>query len=92
MENYVTVNNREKWYDSDGSVIHAHGGWILQEGAYFYWFGENRTERKKVSCYRSTNLKDWEFRNDVLGMDSIYKTVYYRTFPDMNPTVRRGLL
>ncbi|UUZ86142.1 family 43 glycosylhydrolase [Paenibacillus sp. P26] len=68
----------------DGYVrrpIHAHGGGMLQAGEYVYWFGENRVGRRRVSCYRSANLKDWEFRGDVLTLDSPFEKIATRTDP-----------
>ena len=71
------VINGTKWLDTDGRVISAHGGGFLQENGYFYWFGENRHGEKLISCYRSKNLVDWEFCNDVVTMD---------THPELNPS------
>ncbi len=59
--------------DTDGNTIFGSGGCILQVGSYFYWYGEHRYSSgnfKGVSCYRSKNLVDWEYRNDVLTEDS----------------------
>ena len=39
----------------------------------YYWIGEDRTGRNRVSCYRSANLRDWEFRNHILTVDSLAK-------------------
>ena len=58
------------WKDINGSEIHAHGGHILKHGEYYYWYGENRKDNIYVSCYRSKNLKDWEFRKNVLTTNS----------------------
>ncbi len=60
------MKNGEFWYDTDGNVIHAHGGWILKAGDWYYWYGENRTEDIFVSCYRTKDFKSFEFRNHVL--------------------------
>lgn len=60
------MKNGEFWYDTDGNVIHAHGGWILKAGDYYYWYGENRTEDNYVACYRTKDFKTFEFRNNVL--------------------------
>ena len=38
------MKNGQFWYDDDGNVIHAHGGWILKVDDYYYWYGEDRTE------------------------------------------------
>ena len=60
--------------DSLGRPVHAHGGQILLHQGMYYWIGEDRTGRNRVSCYRSANLRDWEFRNHILTVDSLGKT------------------
>jgi hypothetical protein len=57
------------WRDTDGRVIQAHGGGILQHEGKYYWYGENRTPRKPttVSCYSSTNLHAWKSEGVVFG-------------------------
>lgn len=84
--------NGTLWKDSSGQPIHAHGGGMLQDGPYVYWFGENREGRKRVSCYRSANLTDWEFRGDVLTLDSPFEPIDMRTAPDLvtDPETGRG--
>ncbi|MFF7264192.1 RICIN domain-containing protein [Streptomyces sp. NPDC008159] len=65
----VTVTNATQFTDTDGNVVHAHGGGVIKVGSFFYWFGENRNADntfKAVSAYRSTDLRTWEFRGDVL--------------------------
>lgn len=65
----VTTQNAIQFKDTSGSFIQAHGGGIIKVGNYYYWFGENRNDDDTfyaVSCYRSTDLKNWEFRNNVL--------------------------
>ncbi|WP_241243125.1 RICIN domain-containing protein [Paenibacillus whitsoniae] len=69
----VTIQNGIQFKDTNGNIIHAHGGGVIKVGSYFYWFGENRNDDgtfKAVSCYRSTDLKTWEFRNDILTKNS----------------------
>ncbi len=69
----VTIANGTQFRDTSGKVLHAHGGGILREGGYYYWFGETRNPDntfRAVSVYRSTDLKNWEFRNDVLTRSS----------------------
>lgn len=68
--------NGELWNDQDGHPIHAHGGFMIQYKDYYYWYGEDRRENYYVSCYRSKDLVEWEFRNHVLTTDS--KTEGYR--------------
>ncbi|MGV9555727.1 RICIN domain-containing protein [Streptomyces sp. NPDC003522] len=63
------VANGVQFTDTSGNAVHAHGGGVLKVGAYYYWFGENRNADntfRYVDAYRSTDLKNWEFRNHVL--------------------------
>lgn len=66
----MRVRNGEIWKDTEGNVLHAHGGWIIKREGVFYWYGENRLDGIYVSCYASTDLVHWEFRNHVLTKDS----------------------
>lgn len=64
------MNNGGFLFDTDGDVLHAHGGHIIRHGEYFYWYGEDRRRDFYVSCYRSADLKSWEFRRHVLTVNS----------------------
>ncbi|MEV7190220.1 RICIN domain-containing protein [Streptomyces sp. NPDC093510] len=69
----VTVTNGTQFADTGGNGVHAHGGGVVKAGSYYYWFGENRhadNTFKAVSVYRSADLKNWEFRKDVLTQKS----------------------
>ncbi|MFD7934267.1 MULTISPECIES: RICIN domain-containing protein [unclassified Streptomyces] len=69
----VTIVNGTQFADSSGSPVHAHGGGVLKVGSYYYWFGEDRNADntfRYVDAYRSTDLKNWEFRNHVLTQSS----------------------
>lgn len=69
----LTIPNGVQFTDSSGSPLHAHGGGVIKVGSYYYWFGENRNSDntfRYVSAYRSTDLKNWEFRNNVLTQSS----------------------
>ncbi|MEH1125225.1 RICIN domain-containing protein [Micromonospora sp. CPCC 206061] len=69
----VTVTNGVQFTDTSGNPLHAHGGGMIKVGGYYYWFGENRNDNntfRYVSVYRSTDLRNWEFRNNVLTQSS----------------------
>lgn len=68
--------NGSIWRDTKGEPIHAHGGCIIFHEGYYYWYGEDRRKNWYVSCYRSENLVDWEFRNHILTTCS--ETAGYR--------------
>ncbi|MDD3490067.1 MAG: family 43 glycosylhydrolase [Paludibacter sp.] len=69
QEKEYIVNGTE-WLDTEGNVINAHGGGMLKVGDYYYWIGENRRDGVFVSCYRSKDLMNWEFRGHLLTRDS----------------------
>jgi hypothetical protein len=56
--------------DTQGNPLNSHGGGILKVGHYYYLIGENRTNDILVSCYRSLDLVNWEFRGDLLTRSS----------------------
>src|SRR5262245_41284231 len=69
----VTVTNATQFTDISGNPVHAHGGGVVKVGNYYYWFGENRHSNNTfqyVDVYRSTDLKNWEFRNHALTQSS----------------------
>jgi hypothetical protein len=68
-----TITNGTQFTDTSGAVVHAHGGGVIKVGSYYYWFGEDRNADntfRYVDAYRSTDLKNWEFRNHVLTQSS----------------------
>ena len=64
------VVNGDSLKDLSGKIINAHGGGFLKVGKYYYWIGENRHNDVLVSCYRSTDLVNWELRADLLTRQS----------------------
>ena len=64
------IVNGAEWVDTEGNVINVHGGGMLKVGEYYYWIGENRRDGVFVSCYRSKDLMNWEFRGNLLTRDS----------------------
>lgn len=73
------MKNGEFIFDTDGSVLHAHGGYIIKHGGYYYWYGEDRRNDIYVSCYRSQDLHNWEFRRHVLTAKSECRHCRVRT-------------
>ena len=70
---YVPVG--KTWFDTDGNSIQAHGGGFLQHEGWYYWVGENKSHNSatllSVNLYRSQDLKNWEFVNDILTPQSM---------------------
>jgi beta-xylosidase len=65
-----SIANGSNLTDTQGNIINAHGGGVLKVGKYYYWIGENRRKDVLVSCYRSKDLLNWEFRGDLLTRQS----------------------
>jgi hypothetical protein len=65
---------------TDGTVMHAHGGGVIEDGGYYYMLGEQRVEGgnlfNAVSMYRSTDMVNWTHANDILTRNS---------HPDLDP-------
>ena len=66
----------ERWLDTDGRAIQAHGGGILydrREGRY-YWYGEHKGVDNEgefcpavgVGCYSSADLHSWRYEGLAL--------------------------
>ncbi len=59
------------WLDTSGNVVIGQTMAVIQSGQFFYMFGVQRIDPvnggfEALTCYRSVNLRDWEFRRNVL--------------------------
>lgn len=66
-------NPGEKWLDTEGVHINAHGGGVLFHKGTYYWYGEYKTSGTSgntslfgVSCYSSKDLYNWKNEGVVL--------------------------
>lgn len=75
----ASLTNGEVWKDLNGQPIHAHGGHMLYHDGYYYWYGEDRRENCYISCYRSKDLFNWEFRNHIITTDTPVASIRVRT-------------
>jgi hypothetical protein len=65
----VTITPGTVWNDTQSKVIEAHGEGMIKVGDTYYWLGEDKTNGssfQNVSCYSSTDLKNWTFVNNAL--------------------------
>ena len=78
----ITINPDSVTRDISGAPVHANCGDIVKApDGYYYWFGEDQrkyifpekaphciwfAQFENISCYRSQDLKHWEFRNNCL--------------------------
>ncbi|WP_129312392.1 RICIN domain-containing protein [Streptomyces sp. L2] len=69
----VAITNGTQFTDTAGKVVRGHDGGVIKVGPYYYWFGENPYSNNRfhyISVYRSTDLRAWQFRNNVLSQAS----------------------
>ncbi|KAL1743672.1 glycosyl hydrolase [Schizophyllum fasciatum] len=76
---YVACARRNKyivpgatWYDSDGAVLSAHAGGIVQTNGTWYWFGqderaEDRNLFSGLNVYSSSDLLNWKNEGRALS-------------------------
>ncbi|WP_201361691.1 family 43 glycosylhydrolase [Dictyobacter formicarum] len=69
------IQNAGFWCpDNNASVIQGHGGYILQVGDTYYWYGEDKSQNNasflNVAAYASKDLVHWSFRNNILTVNS----------------------
>lgn len=71
---YTGVPVGEPWFDTQGRQIQAHGGGFLEHDGWYYWVGENKEHHGaaflSVNLYRSKDLLNWEFVNQILTAES----------------------
>lgn len=71
---YDSFRPGEKWVDTNGSPIQAHGGSVLYVGGTYYWYGENKEKTTGeddiwhwgVRCYASEDLYNWEDKGIII--------------------------
>lgn len=81
----------EKWLDTEGNAINAHGGGILFHEGTYYWYGEFKGD----STYWNPKVPSWECYRTETGGVSCYssKDLYNWTFegialkPNLNDTL-----
>ncbi|MCM3747768.1 RICIN domain-containing protein [Paenibacillus pasadenensis] len=68
----LIVNNADR-FDTGSNPIWAQGGWIMQEGSMFYWYGMDYSvpNRKKVNVYTSTDFVNWTSHQAIVDFTSI---------------------
>jgi hypothetical protein len=92
----IEVNNDIPRYDTDGKIVDAHDGRVIQFGDTFYWYGTQYgdtngfVETNKYVSYSSKDLKTWKFEGELLGQHP--KGVYYRPHVIYNQQTQKYVL
>lgn len=64
----------QRWLDTNGNPIQAHGGSVLFHEGTYYWYGENKENtyvetglwHQGVRCYSSSDLYNWKDEGIIL--------------------------
>ncbi|MEW4923859.1 family 43 glycosylhydrolase [Algibacter sp. 2305UL17-15] len=92
----ISVNNVKPRIDTDGNIVDAHDGRLIQFNDTFYWYGTSYgntngfvTENHYV-CYISKDLKVWKKEGRLLPNQP--EGVYYRPHVVYNKKTKRYVL
>ena len=69
-ETQKMIVSGEKWLDTDGNMINAHGGGILYHEGTYYWYGEYKGD----STYWNPKVPSWECYRTEAGGVSCYSS------------------
>ncbi|XLS29602.1 family 43 glycosylhydrolase [Flavobacteriaceae bacterium M23B6Z8] len=89
-------NNLLPRMDSEGEIVDAHDGRIIQFGDTFYWYGtaygntNGYTTANTYQCYSSTDLKTWKKEGRLLPEQP--EGVYYRPHVIYNRKTKKYVL
>jgi hypothetical protein len=92
----ITVDNTKPAKDTDGKIVDAHDGRIIQFGKKFYWYGtaygatNGFTTANDYVVYSSSNLRNWKFEGKLLPQKST--GVYYRPHVVYNAKTKKYVL
>ncbi|MFF2485090.1 family 43 glycosylhydrolase [Microbacterium sp. NPDC058062] len=73
---YTSFRPGQKWLDTNGRPIQAHGFSVFEKDGTYYWYGENKERTRGgpfntvwhwgVRCYTSRDLYNWEDRGLII--------------------------
>lgn len=78
MMTYKTKNG-QRWFDTEGDSIQAHGGGIMYHEGYYYWYGENKDAQTNIVPFvpswldPENGVKKYRFNIDAVGV-SCYRS------------------
>lgn len=78
-QRYSSIRPGQKWLDTNGNPIHAHGFQIFEKDGTYYWYGENKEHTKKdsnvwtwgIRAYRSKDFYNWEDLGLIIPPDTL---------------------
>ena len=81
-QRYNSIRPGQRWLDTNGNPIHAHGFQIFEQDGTYYWYGENKEHTKLgsnvwtwgIRAYRSTDFYNWEDLGLIIPPDTVNAT------------------
>ena len=78
-QRYNSIRPGQRWLDTDGKLIHAHGFQIFEKDGTYYWYGENKEHTKLdsnvwtwgIRAYRSKDFYNWEDLGLIIPPDTV---------------------
>lgn len=77
-QRYSSIRPGQKWLDTEGKPIHAHGFQIFEKDGTYYWYGENKEHTHLnsnvwtwgIRAYRSKDFYIWEDLGLIIPPDT----------------------
>ena len=81
-QRYNSIRPGQKWLDTQGKPIHAHGFQIFEKDGTYYWYGENKERTHLgsnvwtwgIRAYRSKDFYNWEDMGLIIEPDTVNTT------------------
>ena len=78
-QTYHSIKSGQRWLDTKGKPIHAHGFQIFEHDGTYYWYGENKEHTKLgsnvwtwgIRAYRSKDFYNWEDMGLIIEPDTV---------------------
>jgi hypothetical protein len=92
----IIINNANPRMDTNGKIVDAHDGRVIQFGKKFYWYGTQYgktngfTNANKYVCYSSDDLTNWKFEGELI--QNRPDGVYYRPHVVFNKKTKKYIL
>ncbi len=92
----IFTSNEHPRFDTEGKIVDAHDGRVIQFGEKFYWYGTRYgntngfTTANEYVCYSSTDLNVWKYEGALLQDKP--EGVYYRPHVVYNPSTKKYVL
>lgn len=92
----LTIDNQQPRFDTDGNIVDAHDGRVIQFGSKFYWYGTRYgntngfTVANEYVCYSSEDLSRWKFEGRLMAQKP--QGVYYRPHVVYNARTKQYVL